>query len=376
MHKKTSQLGWFFYYLAGMKSFFADLFVQSQPIGKATVLLLAEYMSIGYNNEQGLHQKQHWQYKNITTTYKPAEQKTYVYHGSDCIIVDGNMVADVQQAIANDNQPWYKKTLAQTRFKLLAFLLVVSALLLAAYFYFVPYLSEQLARTMPTKTEISLGDKLFDMMVDKTKEDTVKSALVNQYFRTLHITTDYPIRITVINDATMNAFAIMGGHIVVYTGLLDKLKNHEELAALLGHEFTHIEKQHSTRSIFRALGSKVFLSLLFGKMGSVSDVLLNNADQIGGLGYARSLEKQADLNSLQLLHDRKLNCNGIVQLMERLKVAGGDGATNEILSSHPDLDKRLAYLQASDLFSKGEDNHLHRQLRVIFDQIKADTTDF
>ena len=101
------------------------------------------------------------------------------------------------------------------------------------------------------------------------------------------------------------AAASGAGKTTLVKALLNKIKSYPELAALLGHEFTHINNKHATRSIFRRLGSKVFLSLLFGKFGTVTSVLADHADDLKSLTYSRKLEKEADMNGLQILEERK-----------------------------------------------------------------------
>ena len=105
----------------------------------------------------------------------------------------------------------------------------------------------------------------------------------------MDVPTAYRIRITVVNDNVVNAFALPGGRIVVYTALLKQIKSYPELAALLSHEFTHINNKHSTKSIFRRLGSKVFIGLLFGRFGTVTSVLVNHADNLKSLTYSAGI---------------------------------------------------------------------------------------
>lgn len=57
----------------------------------------------------------------------------------------------------------------------------------------------------------------------------------------------------------MNAFKLPGGHIVVFTGILEKMDSSDELAALLAHEATHVEERHSTRMDGPSMAGYLFL---------------------------------------------------------------------------------------------------------------------
>jgi predicted Zn-dependent protease len=145
-----------------------------------------------------------------------------------------------------------------------------------------------------------------------------------------------------------------GGHIVLYDKLLNGMNSYEELAALLSHEFTHVNNKHTTKSLFRQLGSTVFLSVILGDIGAISSVVISNADRLKGLSYGRKLEKEADLNGLQILSERKIDCNGFIGLFELLKKeVDGAGVKEpaEWISSHPDLQKRMEYVRANAAFN-------------------------
>ena len=154
---------------------------------------------------------------------------------------------------------------------------------------------------------------------------------------------------------------------MVYRALLEKMKSYPELAALLAHEFTHVNNRHTTKSIFRQLGSRIFLGLLFGKIGSVTSVLVDHADNLKSLKYSRKLEKEADMDGLSLLQERHIDPNGFVTLFQHLKESGPGSSMPEFLGSHPDIEKRIAYIQEA---SKGATFEENEQLKSIFEKLK------
>ncbi len=155
----------------------------------------------------------------------------------------------------------------------------------------------------------------------------------------------------------------------MYDKILAGIDDYTELAALLSHEFTHVQNRHTTKSLFRQLGSSLFLSVVTGNTGAISNEVIRNADNLKSLSYGRSLEKEADLGGLNILADRKIDCNGFVKLFNILKRQGGP-QQSEWMSDHPDLDRRIKYIKQSPGYNKkGIDEH--EDLKAIFVRLKA-----
>ena len=72
------------------------------------------------------------------------------------------------------------------------------------------------------------------------------------------------IKLHVIDKDEVNAFAMPGDHLVVYTGLIKECDNQEELAGVLGHEMAHIQKRHVMKKLVKELGLSVLLSMTTG----------------------------------------------------------------------------------------------------------------
>ncbi|NBR37596.1 MAG: hypothetical protein EBT80_09685 [Chitinophagales bacterium] len=256
-----------------------------------------------------------------------------------------------------------KKLSAPGRNAVLVFALVGSLLL--GYFYLLPWVAEQIASVIPRSSERALGDAVYASMQEP--EDSTGSVLLTAFFDAMQVTTPYDMRVALVYDKTVNAFALPGGQVVVYSGLLKKMKHYSELAALLSHEFIHVEKRHATRSICRSLGSQAFIGLLFGNMGSMVSVAAGHAEEIRTLSYSRQLEKEADISGLQLLLERKIDAKGFADLFAHLKEEESGIVLPEIISSHPDTDARAAYIKKA---AAGQQPVSHPALKHIFDQLK------
>lgn len=354
-----------------MRNFFGDYAASrlSEPV-TASVLIFDRHISIGYRDENDVNHTGRWEMNLLAAIYETNTGESLIRNSStgEELRIKGNEAAMlVKEMQAERAKPWYKKKSAGYRGRIALFFAGLIGIILLLYFLFVPMLSEKIADTVEPETERQLGDAVWEAMSNGMNEDTTASRLLNEFFSTLDVTSEYRIRISVVKDNVMNAFALPGGRIVVYSALLDRITSYPELAALLSHEFTHVNNRHATKSIFRRMGSKVFISLLFGRMGSVTSVMVNHADDLKSLTYSRSLEKEADLNGLELLTNRKIDARGFTDLFRHLKAASPASSLPEFLESHPDIDNRLAYIQEK---SKGAIAEPNTDLAIIFGQLK------
>lgn len=211
----------------------------------------------------------------------------------------------------------------------------------AFYFWGVPWLADRIAQQIPVSYETELGKSIASELLTSEKVDSTKSIAINRFFKHLQLKTDYPVQITVVNSATVNAFALPGGQIIVYDSILATMQSPEELAALLYHEFGHVELKHATRNIFRSLSGYLFISALFGDLSGVSALVISNAQELRNLSYSRELESEADAFALQQLRSQKIDANGMIRLFESLQKAEKMEVA-EWMSTHPDLDQRIA----------------------------------
>jgi predicted Zn-dependent protease len=222
---------------------------------------------------------------------------------------------------------------------------IIFLLLLSAYLWLIPILGERMANKFSKDAEISMGERMYQSVLQQYHVDARKTAILNDFYKQLHYDTGYPVSITVVESNEMNAFAIPGGHIIVYDAILDEMKTPEELAALLGHEGSHIALRHSLRTIFRSMARQLFLALIVGNQSGVISQVVNNADALKGLQYSRSLETEADDNGLQLMAKNKINPQGMMRLMQLLQKESGSAEPAPFLSTHPVFKDRIQNIE-------------------------------
>ena len=216
---------------------------------------------------------------------------------------------------------------------LVVFIIGVYFLLLTS----IPYLGLKL---ISREQEIEIGENLHGGMLRQARlmgeeVDEVKSKQLQAFADALGISEKYPVRVTLVKSNTINAYAVPGGHIVVYSALLDKIRTPEALAALLAHEGTHVNERHSLRSILRSAANGIMIAVVFGDAGGVVASLASNANALNGLRYSRSLEEEADNKAMNLLLEKSIPVQGMRQLLQALQQEGHLNGSFSFLSSHP-----------------------------------------
>jgi predicted Zn-dependent protease len=152
---------------------------------------------------------------------------------------------------------------------------------------------------------------------------------------------------TVIDDdKTINAFAIPGGHIYVYSGLIKAAADEAELAGVIAHEIAHVTQRHIAERLVAQYGLQTVLGLALGENPSM---IAGLAAQVAGTGvllkFTRDQESEADMRGLPYLVAAGYDPNALVSFFKKLQKTEGPGAL-VFLSSHPMPSDRIAALDA------------------------------
>lgn len=219
---------------------------------------------------------------------------------------------------------------------------ILVSLALWVYFYVLPYAADKAVRLMPTKTEIELGDTMADKILLSSSQNDSATTYANRLIAGFRFQSPYPIKVHVIQSTELNAFAIPGGHIFVYSALIKRMSHLEQWVALIGHEQAHIKNQHALKSISRQAAASLLVASLFGDISGISTGLLSQAQSFEQLKYSRELETEADDEGLRFMALNAYNPAGMVQLLQLLKAENSaEPGIMRYLSTHPDTESRL-----------------------------------
>jgi metalloendopeptidase OMA1, mitochondrial len=166
---------------------------------------------------------------------------------------------------------------------------------------------------------------------------------------------DYRWEFTVINDPeTVNAFAVPGGKVAVYTGIFSPARDEAGLAVVLGHEIAHALARHPaermSQGLLLQLGG-VGLGVALGKNPALANQVLQAYGLGAGVGlllpFSRSQETEADHIGLILMAKAGYDPRTAIDLWERMEKKGSaKGAPPEFLSTHPGYETRVQQLRS------------------------------
>jgi predicted Zn-dependent protease len=191
--------------------------------------------------------------------------------------------------------------------------------------------------------------RITDPIVNQFKADSELQLELQQRLDKILTAMDYqgesPIRVSVIDSADVNAFATLGGHIFVLTGLLSELESEIGLDMVLAHEAAHILHRDPIKSATGMLGISVVTALITGN-GNFAQTsgLMGIGNQLLFLNNSREQERAADeaaLNAMIILYG---HVNGAEELFVSLL---DDDSQNipAILSSHPHPKERVDFIR-------------------------------
>jgi predicted Zn-dependent protease len=207
-----------------------------------------------------------------------------------------------------------------------------------------------------------LGAQSFEQM--KLQEKISKDVNTNRYVQcvsnaitdTLGPQPDFKEwEVVVFDSDQVNAFALPGGKIGVYTGLLKVAKNQHQLATVIGHEITHVTANHSNERLSNSKLTSIGLD--------ISNIALEGNEYksltMAGLGlgvqygvimpYGRAQESESDIIGLKLMARAGFDPKESVALWENMAKASGGHQPPELLSTHPSHSNRIDDLNTAIL---------------------------
>lgn len=207
--------------------------------------------------------------------------------------------------------------------------------------------------------EVELGDSFKEELLSDTEEYPVYTAdasvvryvdSIGQLLAELQQDRkriDYTF--TVIDKPdVINAFAIPGGHIFIYTGLIKAARNEAELAGVLAHELGHITKRHGIKRLISMYGVTTLLDIIIGDGNSGTKFLADITTSLAFLQYSQRNEYEADSLAVEYIHLAGYNPNGMKTFFGVLQ----EKDSTEVpwllqqLSTHPPVSERIESVES------------------------------
>ena len=149
------------------------------------------------------------------------------------------------------------------------------------------------------------------------------------------------IKVTVVQNKMVNAFATPGNEIILMSGLIEEAKTPEEVIGVLAHELGHVEERHALQAMARGAGLGFLLAVLSG--GSVTDL----AGLLAETSYSRDHERAADQYALDALKRANIKTDGLAAFFEKLHQENHTfESALQFISTHPMSKERADMIRA------------------------------
>jgi Zn-dependent protease with chaperone function len=220
------------------------------------------------------------------------------------------------------------------------------------YLWGIPLMASVVTPYVPTAWEDSVGQSAVSVLApsgERCGDPALRAALdaIAVRLLTAHPASPYTMRFYVVNSPVRNALAAPGGHVVIFRGLLERMRTPEELAGVMAHELQHVLLRHATQQVIQGVGIGLLLMAFSGDVTGPVVYGLQTARTLGELRYSRRAEDEADREGMRMLLDARVDPAGLVAFFEALRKEEGSrlGAL-EYLSSHPMTAERLDRLRS------------------------------
>lgn len=192
-------------------------------------------------------------------------------------------------------------------------------------------------------------EKQYEVVKDRALQDYI--GRVGRKLAAQPQAEDFPYSFTLLNDKSVNAFALPGGPAFVFTGLIKEADNEAQLAGVLAHEISHVALRHGTHQVTRA--NLIQLPALLANAALGGKSMLSQLGQVGVgffansllLRYSRDAETQADLLGSRIMAGAGYNPMEMARFFEKLE-AGGGARAPQFFSDHPNPGNRVKAIEA------------------------------
>lgn len=150
------------------------------------------------------------------------------------------------------------------------------------------------------------------------------------------------IKLHIVENDEVNAFALPDKHLVVFSGLILAAQNEAELSGVIGHELAHIQLDHVMKKLVKELGLSVLISMTAGGGG---EVIRETAKMLSSSAFDRELEREADIRSVDYMTKADIRPEPFADFLFRLSTEESEISKSLTwISTHPDSKDRAEYI--------------------------------
>jgi Zn-dependent protease with chaperone function len=234
--------------------------------------------------------------------------------------------------------------------------LAAAVSIVAVVLFGLPLIADRLAPLVPEAFERRLGEvadsqikTMFDGKVcDNAAGQKAFVKLVTAIRESAGL--DTSVQSGVLSSPIPNAFALPGGRVYLFNGLLAKAENADEIAGVLAHELGHLKHRDSMRGLIRDGSTSFLIGLLFGDITGSSALIFGSRTLVTS-SHSREAETNADGFAIDVMHRLGRPAKPTGELL--LRVTGKESKGLSIISTHPLSEDRLARMGREDRSASG-----------------------
>ncbi|HEU0204155.1 MAG TPA: M48 family metallopeptidase [Burkholderiaceae bacterium] len=238
--------------------------------------------------------------------------------------------------------------------KELVWLLAGVMLVVAAVASVLGYFAGEIAARVPFRVERDYAAGITTLWENEKRTpqaDEARAALramAAKLAAAMDLPPDMTITVHYSDRGVPNAMATLGGNVVLYRGLIERLHSEDALAVVLAHEMAHVSLRHPAAGLGRGVAVGITLSVVSAGLGrSMAGDPVQTAGVLPLLKYTRDQERAADAEALRAVAAVYGHLAGARELFNALaKIGGDDSARVTLLQTHPLTSERLATVDA------------------------------
>lgn len=203
---------------------------------------------------------------------------------------------------------------------------------------------------MPYSVDEAIGEQVFGVLQvgEEVTDEAVRGAIqaILDRLAPTSALLEAQFQFKVVDREEVNAFALPGGYLVVFTGLILEAEGPDQVAGVLAHEMAHVTLRHGLERIAHQVGLWTAASLLFGDVDALTSIAVRIFSEASANDYSRDQETEADLEGTRMLIEARVDPSGLASFFSMLEREHGDVPESlGWLSTHPQHEARVAAIR-------------------------------
>ncbi|UCV10271.1 M48 family metallopeptidase [Dechloromonas denitrificans] len=213
---------------------------------------------------------------------------------------------------------------------------LVVSLLAGQFARHIPFTEEKaLAESLATRWPTTAGNQL-----DQQRQTYLQN-LADRLGAVMNLPAGMNITVHYASSDTVNAMATLGGHIIVFQGLIDSLPDENALAMVVAHEIAHVRNRHPIVAIGRGFAVAMTLSSLSGLGDGLMEQWVGGLGMLPVLSFSRGQEEEADADALEALYRLYGHVEGATSFFEKIARQEASASSPALFNTHPGTEARI-----------------------------------